>query len=73
MSNYSKDILETIKDILLENLGEDYEDLERPDYDSMLYAIRNIKEVLHESKWVYYSSTTDDWGAWGFTISFDGI
>lgn len=50
MSNCSKDILETIKDILIEGLGEDYEDLERPDYDSMLYAIRNIKEVLDESK-----------------------
>ena len=26
--------------------GEDYDDLERPDYDAMLYALRNIKEIL---------------------------
>ena len=41
--------MQAIKDILIDGLGEDYEDLERPDYDSMLYAIRNIKEVLDES------------------------
>lgn len=50
MSNSNENIIQIIKDILLENLGEDYEDLERPDNDSMLYAIRNIKEVLDESK-----------------------
>lgn len=25
---------------------EDYYDMERPDYDAMLYALRNIKDIL---------------------------
>lgn len=25
---------------------EDYDDMERPDYDAMLYALRNIKDIL---------------------------
>ena len=48
MSNSNENIIQIIEDILLENLGEDYEDLERPDYDAMLYAIRNIKEIISE-------------------------
>ena len=72
MSSSNENIIQIIEDILSENLGEDYEDLERPDYDAMLYTIRNIKEVLDESKWVYCSSTTDDWGTWRFTMSSDG-
>ena len=50
MSNCNEDAMQAIKDILIENLGEDYDDLERPDYDAMLYAIRNIKGVLDESE-----------------------
>lgn len=29
---------------------EDYEDMERPEYDAMLYALRNIKEILKEGR-----------------------
>lgn len=46
MSNSNENIVQIIEDILLENLGEDYEELERPDYDDMLYTIRNIKEFI---------------------------
>lgn len=48
MSSSNENIIQIIEDILSENLGEDYEDLERPDYDAMLYAIRNIKEIVNE-------------------------
>lgn len=29
---------------------EDYDNLERPDYDAMLYALRNIKDILKGSQ-----------------------
>lgn len=35
-----------ITEILKESLDDDYEDMERPDYDAMLYALRGIKELL---------------------------
>lgn len=35
-----------IIEILKENLDDDYEDMERPDYDAMLYALRDVKELL---------------------------
>ena len=35
-----------ITEILKENLDDDYESMDRPDYDAMLYALRNIKELL---------------------------
>ena len=48
MSNSNENVIQIIENILLENLEEDYEDLERPDYDAMLYAIRNVKEFISE-------------------------
>ena len=45
-----EDLKLKIVEIMKEHLVEDYEDMERPDYDSMLYALRDIKEVLDESK-----------------------
>lgn len=35
-----------ITETLKENLDDDYEDMERPDYDAMLYALRDVKELL---------------------------
>ena len=45
--------------------------------EGIMHSVSNINidrgEAYNESKWIYYSSTTNDWGTWGFTISFDGI
>ena len=41
-----KELALKITETLKENLDDDYEDMERPDYDAMLYALRNIKELL---------------------------
>ena len=37
-----------ITEILKGNLDDDYEDMERPDYDAMLYALRDIKDLLEQ-------------------------
>lgn len=42
MENLKLEIINLMK----ENLEEDYNDMERPDYDAMLYALRNIKDLL---------------------------
>jgi hypothetical protein len=40
-----------IEDILIENLDpDDYDNMERPDYDGMLYALRQIKELINDNK-----------------------
>lgn len=41
-----KDLALKITEILKENL-DDYEDMERPDYDAMLYTLRDIKELIN--------------------------
>ena len=38
-----------ITEILKESLDDDYEDMERPDYDAMLYALRNIKDLIERA------------------------
>lgn len=38
-----------ITETLKEKLDDDYEDMERPDYDAMLYALRDIKELLNSA------------------------
>ena len=46
MSN-DKDLASKITEILKENLDDDeYEDMQRPDYYAMLYALRGIKNLL---------------------------
>ena len=47
MSNSNESVIQIIENILLENLEEDYDDLERPDYYAMLYAIRDVKEFIN--------------------------
>lgn len=43
-----KELALKITEILKENLDDDYEDMERPDYDAMLYALRNIKDLIEQ-------------------------
>lgn len=43
-----KELALKITEILKENIDDDYEDMERPDYDSMLYALRNIKDLIEQ-------------------------
>ena len=44
------DLQAKVDEVLIEmknQLGdEDFYDMERPDYDAMLYALRNIKDIL---------------------------
>lgn len=44
-----KELALKITEILKENLDDDYEDMERPDYDAMLYALRNIKDLIEQA------------------------
>lgn len=41
-----KDLKSEIVNLMKDSLDEDYEDMERPDYDAMLYALRGIKDLL---------------------------
>ena len=43
-----KELALKITEILKENLDDDYEMLERPDYDAMLYALRDAKDFLEQ-------------------------
>lgn len=43
-----KELALKVTRILKENLDDDYEDMERPDYDAMLYALRDIKDLLEQ-------------------------
>lgn len=43
-----KELALKVTKILKENLDDDYEDMERPDYDAMLYALRDIKDLLEQ-------------------------
>ena len=43
-----KELALKITEILKEELDDDYEVLERPDYDAMLYALRNTKDLLEQ-------------------------
>lgn len=43
-----KELALKITEILKENLDDDYEGMERPDYDAMLYALRDIKDLLEQ-------------------------
>lgn len=44
-----KELALKITEILKENLDDDYEDMERPDYDAMLYALRSIKDLTEQA------------------------
>ena len=43
-----KELALKVTKILKEGLDDDYEDMERPDYDAMLYALRDIKDLLEQ-------------------------